>query len=187
MIRVGSDLIQREGYHAVGINQILKASGIPKGSFYNFFPSKEAFAHAILEAYGEEYATWVGEMLTAGSAERSPLRRLTDFYRALIDANEADAFSRGCLVANLSNELARDSDALAETCDRNFRLLIRGTTQVLAEAQRTGDVRRDYDAAALAEYVHAGFYGQYPRMKATRQRASLDTWLAMTTDFLRGK
>lgn len=187
MIRVGSDLIQREGYHAVGINQILKASGIPKGSFYNFFPSKEAFAHAILEAYGEEYATWMGEMLTAGSAERSPLRRLTDFYRALIDANEADAFSRGCLVANLSNELARDSDALAETCDRNFRLLILGTTQVLAEAQRTGDVRRDYDAAALAEYVHAGFYGQYPRMKATRQRTSLDTWLAMTTDFLRGK
>ena len=184
VIAAGSALIQRDGYHAVGINQILQAAGVPKGSFYNFFRSKADFARAILDAYGEEYGTWVRQLLR--EADGSPLERVLAFYRALVDANEADEFARGCLVANLSNEVARASDELAAVCDRNFRLLIAGTTEVLADAQAAGEVRRDFTAARLAEYLHAGFYGQFPRMKATRSRASLDDWLAMSERFLRG-
>ena len=169
----------------MGINQILRASGVPKGSFYNFFASKEAFALAILDAYGREYATWMRELLAA-NPQASPLERLLHFYRVLIDANEADEFSRGCLVANLSNELARSGEELAAACDRNFRLLIGGTAEVLAQAQAAGEVRDDYPPEQLAEYVHAGFYGQFPRMKATGSRLGLDAWLAMTEHFLRG-
>ena len=185
VIREGSALIQRRGYHAVGVNDILRATNIPKGSFYNFFKSKEDFAAAILDAYGADYAKWVRELLADGPDAPPALDRVDGFYRALIDANEADDFSRGCLIAKLSNELARESDRLAEVCERNFQLLIGGLTEVLAKAQRDGDVRDDYPAAQLAEYCHAGLYGQFPRVNATRSRLGMDAWWAMTMQFLR--
>lgn len=187
VIREGSALIQRQGYHAVGVNDILRATGIPKGSFYNFFASKEAFAEAILEAYGTDYAKWVKQLLTAKAENVPAIDRLENFYKTLIDANEEDAFSRGCLIAKLSNELARESDRLAEVCERNFQLLIGGITHVLAEAQQKGTVRSDYTPDQLAEYCHAGFYGQFPRVSATRKRISMDAWLSMTMNFLKGK
>ena len=192
VIREGSALIQRRGYHAVGINDILKATKIPKGSFYNFFKSKEDFAAAILDAYGEEYSAWVKALLNEshdgpGGPKGPPaIERVSNFYRTLIDANEADGFNRGCLIAKLSNELARESDRLAEVCERNFQLLISGLTQVLARAQREGDVRTDFTAGQLAEYCHSGLYGQFPRANTTRSRLSMDAWWAMTEKFLRG-
>ena len=193
VIREGSALIQRRGYHAVGVNDVLRVTGIPKGSFYNFFKSKEEFAEAILDAYGADYAKWVRELVAGdgsgpnGSSRRRAIDRIDDFYRALTDANEADDFNRGCLIAKLSNELARESDRLAEVCERNFQLLIGGLTEVLAQAQEEGDVRDDYTAAQLAEYCHAGFYGQFPRANATRTRLGMDAWRAMTMQFLRGR
>ena len=167
VIREGSALIQRRGYHAVGVNDVLRVTGIPKGSFYNFFKSKEDFAEAILDAYGADYAKWVRELVGEdeegpggpdGPSGRRAIDRVDDFYRALINANEADDFNRGCLIAKLSNELARESDRLAEVCERNFQLLIGGLTEVLEQAQEEGDVRDDYTAEQLAEYCHAGFY-----------------------------
>ena len=187
VIREGSALIQRRGYYAVGINDILKATKIPKGSFYNFFKSKEDFAAAILDAYGEEYAAWVRQLVADGPEALPAIERVSRFYETLIDANEADDFNRGCLIAKLSNELARENDRLAEVCERNFQLLIGGLTEVLAQAQRDGDVRDDYTAAQLAEYCHAGFYGQFPRANATRTRLGMDTWRTMTMQFLRGQ
>ena len=185
VLREGSALIQQRGYHAVGVNDILRATNIPKGSFYNFFKSKEDFAAAILDAYGADYAKWVRELLADGLDAPPAIDRVDAFYRTLIDANEADDFNRGCLIAKLSNELARENDRLAEVCERNFQLLISGLTEVLAQAQREGDVRDDYTAAQLAEYCHAGFYGQFPRANATRTRLGMDTWRAMTMQFLR--
>ena len=187
VLREGSALIQRRGYHAVGVNDILRATGIPKGSFYNFFKSKEDFAAAILDAYGADYGKWVRELLADGPDAPRAIERVGNFYRTLIDANEADAFSRGCLIAKLSNELARESDRLAEVCERNFQLLIGGLTEVLAKAQQEGDARADFTAAQLAEYCHAGFYGQYPRANATRTRLGMDAWRTMTMQFLRGQ
>ena len=186
VIREGSALIQRRGYHAVGINDILRATGVPKGSVYNFFASKEDFAAAILDAYGAEYAAWMRGLLAEGADAPPAIERVGRFYGALIDANEADDFNRGCLVAKLSNELARESDRLAEVCERNFQLLIGGLTEVLAQAQTDGDARADFTAAQLAEYCHAGFYGQFPRANATRSRLGMDTWWSMTARFLRG-
>ena len=186
VIREGSALIQRRGYHAVGVNDVLRATGIPKGSFYNFFKSKEDFAEAILDAYGADYAKWVKQLVADGPEALPAIERVSHFYETLIDANEADDFSRGCLIAKLSNELARENDRLAEVCERNFQLLISGLTEVLAKAQEEGDARTDYTPAQLAEYCHAGFYGQYPRANATRTRLGMDAWWAMTDKFLRG-
>ena len=48
LIRVGRDLIVRQGFNATGLSDILTTAGVPKGSFYYYFESKEDFGLAII-------------------------------------------------------------------------------------------------------------------------------------------
>ena len=70
LLDVGVQMLTEQGYHGTGIKQILDAVGVPKGSFYNFFPSKEAFVASIIYQYGDDVAT---ESLRAvAGLEREP-------------------------------------------------------------------------------------------------------------------
>jgi len=54
LLTIGTEMLTSQGYHGTGIKQVLDAVGVPKGSFYNFFPSKEAFVAAAIYRYGEQ-------------------------------------------------------------------------------------------------------------------------------------
>ena len=56
LLATGSQMLTEHGYHGTGIKQVLDAVGVPKGSFYNFFPSKEAYVASIIHHYGEQVA-----------------------------------------------------------------------------------------------------------------------------------
>jgi AcrR family transcriptional regulator len=43
--------MRRHGYGATGLQEILHAAGVPKGSFYHHFHSKEEFTVALIERY----------------------------------------------------------------------------------------------------------------------------------------
>ncbi|MEL6655438.1 MAG: TetR/AcrR family transcriptional regulator [Bacteroidota bacterium] len=182
VIQRGIELVRTQGYHNVGINQILKASGIPKGSFYNFFPSKEAFIKAALESYGRDYSAWIRGLLQ--TEDPSPLSRLRSFYRILIDANEADEYAGGCLINTVSNEVGRNNDIIGEAADNGFQKLIQAVAECVELGQQAGEITTNYTALELAEYLHAGIYGSFSRMKVTRSRAYMDRWYQMTFDFI---
>ena len=98
ILDIGYQVVRRRGYHNTGINDILKESGIPKGSFYNFFSSKRDFAIQMIERYGKGNKQWMDEFFSA--SQETPLNTLKSFYRMLIDINEEDNFLSGCVVNN---------------------------------------------------------------------------------------
>ena len=51
LLNQGVALLMQQGYHGTGLNEILSAVQIPKGSFYNYFGSKENFTAEIIEHY----------------------------------------------------------------------------------------------------------------------------------------
>ncbi len=166
IIGLGAELIRQRGYHATGINDILKEAGIPKGSFYNFFASKEAFAEEIIRWYG-------GRILRAMRAilrdeRREPLDRVRAFYRLLIDGHANEGFVAGDLINNLHAEVAGSSDLLAQAADEQFRSWVEELALCLREAQARGDLEEEQDPVLLAEYLHTSFFGALSRMKATR-------------------
>jgi TetR/AcrR family transcriptional repressor of nem operon len=182
ILATGSELIRTKGYHNVGINEILKACAIPKGSFYNFFETKEHFATAILNRYGDDSKKWVERYLLDDSL--SPLNRLKSFYSIMIDANEKDDYSGGCLVNTLSNEVGRLNDGIAESANKNFIKIIDVVTDCVAKAQEAGELVDTFPPEQIAEYLHAGAYGGFSRMKVTRDRKYLDNWYKMTFNFI---
>ena len=178
IIATGAELIRKKGYHHVGINEILKTADIPKGSFYNFFESKEDFARQILEVYGERSLNMMTGFLT--NKELSPLNRLKSFYSFLIDSNEADGLDAGCLIASLSMEVGAYNDVIATAANNGFTSWLQVIGECIREGQSIGEINNEHPAEDLAEFMHAGIYGAFTRMKVNRDRVYLDKWYRMS-------
>ncbi len=182
IIRQGAELFRKKGYHKVGINEILEACGIPKGSFYNFFDSKADFARQALANYGSSQLDMIRAVLR--NQDLSPLERLKSFYRMIIEANEQDGLDAGCLVNNLAIEIGGLDGQLAATANKQFETWIGEIARCIQAGQDAGEIVEDVPAEVLAEYLHAGIYGAFSRMKVTKSRTYLDQWFQLTFEFI---
>ncbi len=182
ILNVGLDVFRRNGYHNVGINQILKESGIPKGSFYNFFESKEDFAQQVIRQYGETNTCWMKEFFEDCSL--SPIECLKSFYTYMMNLNEEDEYCGGCLVNNMSVEVGRKSDPIGAEANQQFIGWLNVLASVISKGQDDNEITKEFSALELAEYIHAGFYGVLSRAKVTRNRVYMDVWFQMTFKFI---
>lgn len=182
LLAAGLDLVHARGFAASGVKDITDAAGVPKGSFYAYFPSKEAFAAAILEHYWADIETRLVPILQAGGPAQE---RITRFFHALADEHEAGNFLLGCLIGNLSLELGGSSDAvraeLAHILDRWDTAL---TACVRSGQNGSGEVRGDIDAGQLAAQLIEAWEGAALRGKVTRSRNPYDRFEAVTVPAL---
>jgi TetR/AcrR family transcriptional repressor of nem operon len=178
LLEAGLDLVHARGFAASGVKDITDTAGVPKGSFYAYFPSKEAFAAAILEYYWSDIEKRLVPILGAdGSAQQ----RITRFFHALADEHEARDFLLGCLIGNLSLELGGSSEParteLLRILDRWDEVL---TTCVRSGQGDSGGIRTDLDAAELSALLIEAWEGAALRGKVTRSRAPYDRLEAVT-------
>ncbi len=166
----------------MGINEILKACNIPRGSFYNFFETKEEYAGKVIDGYGRESLKMIARALSDMAV--SPLERLKRFYAMLIDINEKDGLDAGCLVNNLSIEVGGNNPGISHAADEVFLKWVKEIAKCVKEGQEKGEIIDSMPAEDIAEYMHAGIYGAFSRMKVNRSRIYLDKWHKMTFDFI---
>ncbi len=178
LLAAGLELVHARGFAASGVKDITDAAGVPKGSFYAYFASKEAFAAAILEHY------WAGieaRLLPILDADGSTQERITRFFHALADEHESGDFLLGCLVGNLSLELGGASERvrteLVSILDRWDGAL---SACVRSGQRASRDVRGDVDAGELASQLLEAWEGAALRGKVTRSRAPYDRFEAVT-------
>src|ERR1700691_3344842 len=102
-------LVER-GFNAVGVQDITLSAGVPKGSFYNHFESKEALGAEIVERYGRDNP----RRAALGDTSVPALQRLRRHFERLNEAYTDARFGRGCLLGNFSAELADQSQMIRE-------------------------------------------------------------------------
>ncbi|MGF6880365.1 TetR family transcriptional regulator [Paraburkholderia sp. MM5477-R1] len=164
LLEAGVTLFAEQGFHGTGVKDIVDRAGIPKGSFYNYFESKEAFGAAILRYYADEQAAgWEQYSRTADSPD--PLLALRTIYERIVADYEACEDRCGCLLGNFAGEIAQSSelcrDAARQTVDE-WRV---GFTDYLVRGQDFGSVRRDLPAHAMADFFWNAWEGSLLRMK----------------------
>ncbi len=183
ILEAGMNVVREKGYHHTGINDILKASGIPKGSFYNFFRSKEEFGLRLLEYYSETMLSHMHRYLDNHS--RSPLQRLENFYRFVIGVNADEDCRQGCLLNNMSSEVGGNSEPIARQAHQQFSRWMETLSACILEGQEEGEIRKDYPAQELAEFMHTSFFGALTRSKMMRDIGPLNLTFQMAFDFVR--
>lgn len=178
LLEAGLELVHSRGFSASGVKDITDTAGVPKGSFYAYFASKEAFGAAILEHYWSDIEARILPILkTDGTAAD----RIAGFFHALADEHEAGDFLLGCLVGNMSLELGGASEPVRAELDRILGRWDEALAACLRSGQNgSGDVRSDLDAAELAAMLIEAWEGAALRGKVTRSRAPYERFETST-------
>jgi len=171
LVQAGLAMIHADGYAATGIQSIVERVDVPKGSFYNHFASKEAFAAEVVDAYFTRGEDKLREILC--NSDAPPLKRLEAYFDDRIDAFRAGGFARGCLLGNLSAEVADHSTLVRERVADKFNAWSRFFEDCIAEAQEQGALSDRFPAALLSRFVLNSWEGALLRMRAEQRAAPL--------------
>jgi TetR/AcrR family transcriptional regulator, transcriptional repressor for nem operon len=169
IVEAALKVLHQRGFNATGVQDITDAAGVPKGSFYNHFESKEALGLEALERY------WQGALNGLESLKdtrTAPVARLKAYFRGLNDLARKLKYRPGCMIGNLSIEMSDQSPAIRE---RLAGILARWSTAIEAcvkEAQADGSLRPDLDAGAMAAFLLNSWEGAVLRSKVDRSDAA---------------
>ncbi|NOQ14905.1 MAG: TetR family transcriptional regulator [Methyloprofundus sp.] len=159
----GVNMLLTQGYHGTGIKEILDIVQIPKGSFYNYFSSKEEFAAEAITHYIEPFIQRLDTHLQ--DPQLDALSALKRYYAELIIEVEQGGYKGGCLLGNLMGEIGDTS----EICNRALKLAVERYKKLqqsaLLRAQQEGTVRKDRSAESMADLLVNNWQGALLRMK----------------------
>jgi TetR/AcrR family transcriptional repressor of nem operon len=168
IIKVGMELISTHGYSATGIGSVLQLAKVPKGSFYHYFPSKEAFGLAVIDRFAEGYERFVSAFLQEPGVP--PLNRLRNYLEAVAQAVglEEDGCVRGCLIGNLGQELAAQNETFRLRLEEIFGDWLGLLAATLEQAQIADEISADLDSRCMAGVLLSGLQGALLRSKVQR-------------------
>lgn len=181
LIRCGVEVLTEQGYIATGIDGILKRVGVPKGSFYHYFASKEAFGLQVLDSYAAYFARRLDRWLLDETL--SPLERLVGFVQHAKHSMARYGYRRGCLVGNLGQEVTALPPDFRGVLEDTFLDWQRRLARCFQSAAEAGELPADTDCAELAAYFWIGWEGAVLRARLVQNAAPLNTFIS---GFLRG-
>lgn len=183
LVEHGMKLMLRSGYAGTGLAELLRAAGVPKGSFYNHFDSKEAFGVELVRRFYAEHDELLAALLA--QPDRSPLERLRSYFDVLLQrAVDATPPARGCLMGLLALEMSGSSDPVRDSVNDAFRRWQARIAELLRQAQVAGELALEHDPQPLAAMLIEGWEGALMRARVSRDLESLRTSIDLAFDRL---
>lgn len=172
ILAVGEDLVCTKSFHSVGLNEILAAAKVPKGSFYHYFASKEAFGVELIRHYNEECSQrW--NRLMAPHTGLKPLERLLTTLEAQLAMMAEQGCQQSCLMVKLAAEVSQLSEPMRGEVERILVEWRLSWENLIAEGQDDGDIRKDIPAPVLASFVQSAWLGAIVRAHVEKSFAPL--------------
>ncbi|WP_197722147.1 TetR/AcrR family transcriptional regulator [Sulfuriflexus mobilis] len=174
LIQTANDLIWKNSYGSVSVDDICTSSGVNKGSFYYYFPSKVDLAIATME---EAYQSFEPEMEKVFSASVSAAERF-ERLAAFVYEKQLETYNKygrvcGCPFASLGSEMAGKEEAIREKVDEIFRRQEQLLTRTIQEMADAGQLPLETDFAAKASEIHTFIMGQVMMARIQNDLTSL--------------
>lgn len=182
IIDVARAIITHKGYSAVGLSEIVQAAGIPKGSFYYYFKSKEEFAEALLAHYFSHYLQEADNQLSGAGTARERLLRYFAFWKT---TQGADLPESKCLVVKLGAEVCDQYDSMRGVLATGTHEIVARISACILQGQQDGSLSGDEDAKDLAEELYQLWLGASLMAKIHDPDTSFDKAMNATKRLLR--
>ncbi len=181
LLDTGHRMMAEKGFTSVGLSEILQTAGVPKGSFYHYFKSKELYGQALLEDYFVGYLADMERRLTLPGL--SAYERLMDYWQGWQNRCTLEGHGDECLVVKLSAEVADLSESMRLTLRDGAERIVARITTCLEEGQLDKSLPQT-DPRQLAETLYQLWLGASLLNKLQRTGQSLQTSMVMTKRLL---
>lgn len=165
-LEIGSKILGQKGYHGLGLREFLENAGIPSGSFYYYFKSKEDFAAKVIEHYGEKVANYFNHLLFDNSKPFN--NRLEIVFNEEIERINQTAFTEGCMIGDLTSEIAGQNTLIQNISDTNYNRWQDIFERFFNEGQKEGSFSKSFNAKEMAIFFLSSRQGALTRVKASR-------------------
>ena len=166
ILKEGAKRVYEKGFNATGLQEILAAAGVPKGSFYFYFKNKEDFGLQLIDDYARRYLDRVDRYLK--DPGKTPLQRLKGFFDDLMLSFEKNDFKGGCPFGNLSLEMGDLNEKFRVKLKEVFDDIKLKMAACLEEALQLGEVPADLDVQEVSDFILNSFQGTLLRMKVSK-------------------
>jgi len=182
ILSTGRRIIAGKGYSAVGLNEILSTAGIPKGSFYHYFGSKDAFGEALLESYFEDYLADMDRTLSAAGLTMA--QRLMNYWYGW-QLNQLSIDGQGkCLAVKLGAEVADLSEAMRLSLKRGTSGIVERITRAVEAGAAEGSLSIDSTPDVIGQSLYQLWLGASVMHKIVRDTQPFETATAVTRQIL---
>jgi TetR/AcrR family transcriptional regulator, transcriptional repressor for nem operon len=168
----GARLVHEQGFNNTGIQEILNAADVPKGSFYFYFRNKEDFGLQLIDFYMDYIRSLIESELL--NSDLPPLPRLKQFFDDFQLSFERGQCKLGCPIGNLATELGDTNEAFREKLDDALNVLRDAVEVCLREAQELGELPVEMDIHKQAGFIINSWQGALIAMKAAKSIEPLE-------------
>jgi TetR/AcrR family transcriptional repressor of nem operon len=182
ILDIAKPIVLAKSFSAVGLNEILAAAGIPKGSFYHYFGSKESFGEALLESYFTDYLDHLEDLLVRRRG--TPADRLMSFWKDWLQTQGNGDPQAKCLAVKLGAEVSDLSEPMRAALQRGTERIVDRLVGCIAEGLADGSLVGVADARHTAATLYELWLGATLLAKIRRDGRPLETAMAATRQLL---
>jgi TetR/AcrR family transcriptional repressor of nem operon len=179
LVDAALDRFHALGFSACGVQEIVDKAGVPKGTFYNYFKSKELLALEVLELYAKGSKR---EILSDTSL--NPTERLHRHFEFLASRYAGFGYDKGCLLGNFAAETSDNMPLIRKALGESLARWTEAVAAVIQEGQSNGTISPDIHTAELARFLINSWEGAVVRMKIVNSRQPLDDFFAVAIPLL---
>lgn len=182
ILATGQRIMGAKGFSAVGLNEVLSAAGVPKGSFYHYFASKEAFGEALLEDYFSAYLADMDRIFRQPGQTKA--EQLAVYFRAWQDSQSFEDCQGKCLAVKLGAEVADLSEPMRAALQRGTTGITDRLARAIAAGLADGSVATREPPEAVARSLYQLWLGTSIMVKIARTSSPFDDAVALTARLL---
>ena len=172
ILSAGAKLVWQKGFNDTGLQEILKDAGVPKGSFYFYFDSKESFGLELIDVYISFFERELGSiMLDKSKGGLVRINEFLDFFKMVL---KKENYTGGCPLGNLALEMGDINERFAERISRGFDQIESKILGCIKDAIKSGDVPKNLDAEAAAGFILNSWEGAIVRVKVEKSLKPLE-------------
>lgn len=182
ILEVGQRIMAGKGFSAVGLNEILSAANVPKGSFYHYFGSKDAYGEALLDTY---FTAYHGEMDALLARTDVPAATILLQYFESWQANQSFLDCQGkCLAVKLAAEVVDLSEPMRLAMRQGTSGIITRTASMLERGAADGSLKFEGSAMEMSDILYQQWVGASLMVKITRTTTPFETAMVVTRRLL---
>jgi len=185
LLKCGMDLMHRNGYSATSVDDIVRSAGIPKGSFYNYYKSKEEFAVDALHVYTDAVVQMKAEIGSNGSI--SAKERLRKIFNASCKELKKSKYALGCFCGNMAQEVSDTNPEMRKIIEESFVKMRNNMTALIEEGIIDKSIPSGANPERLADFILNTWEGALLRMKSAKSPEPLDLFLEYLDSILEKK